>query len=226
MNGRQSFEFDLGVEHHRSFARGALSVRHDRVRGHRQNQRRELGMTDDADVIRLRRAASFDGQLDRNRFRASADRSHDSAGSILTKRPDDCAGVGHLERCGQTRHHGDDVGLRHREIDLADVEEWMAERIDAIAVDVRDGSGCGDGEVAVEQHRGDRIAGLEVFVDVVPTGDGSTRNASRAAWHGDESHLVEILSESRNRFRCEARHRQRNGDRPRAARGIHLFGAE
>ena len=97
MNRRITFEFDLRLEHHRSLARRALRVRDDRVGGHGENQRRELRMTHDADVIGLRRSAAVDRQLDGNHRCFIADDAHDSGRTILSQRADDRAGVRQLE---------------------------------------------------------------------------------------------------------------------------------
>ena len=68
------------------------------------------------------------------------------------------ANLNELARLGMTVH---DLRLRHRKADLADVEERMAEGVDAVAVDVRHRAGRRHVEVAVEEHRADRIARAE-----------------------------------------------------------------
>ena len=54
----EALELDLRLEHHGALACRALRVGDDAVGGHRQDQRRELRVADDVDVIRLRRAGA------------------------------------------------------------------------------------------------------------------------------------------------------------------------
>ena len=128
-----------------AFAGGALRVGDDAVGGHRQHERRELRMADQIDVVFLGAARPFHGEVDRDHRRVLADHPHDAGGAVLAKGADDRAAVRKLERARQAGHEADDLGLRHREADLANVEERMSERVDAIAVDVRHGPGRSDG---------------------------------------------------------------------------------
>ena len=73
------------------------------------------------------------------------------------------AGVGELERGGQAGQEADDLRLGHREVHFAHVQERMAEGVDAVAVDVGDGAGGRDVEVAAQQHGADGVAGRELL---------------------------------------------------------------
>ncbi len=139
------------------------------------------------------------------------------------ERADDRAGIRHLERAGEARHDRHDLRLRHRKVDLADVEEWVAECVDAVAFDVRHRAGGRHVEVAVEEHRTDRIARREARFRIAA---GRLRAGARSGGNGDEAHLIEIRAEARHRLRGEARHRERNRDRPRARPGAQRLRVE
>ena len=62
----------------------------------------------------------------------------------------------------EAREDGVDVGLLHREARGPEVVEGVAEGVDAVVVDVGDGAGDGEVEVALDEGDADRRAGLEV----------------------------------------------------------------
>src|SRR5258708_39333960 len=154
-------------------------------------------MPDDTEVIALGRSRAVRDDFDGDERRLAADLSHDPDGPVLLEGADDRAGIGHLERGTETGHDRDDLRLRHREADLADVEKRVTEGIDVVAVDMRDGAGRGDGEVTVEQHRADGIARGE-WLDVLGYGCGRGRRRSGGRSHrdGHEAHGVEVLAEA------------------------------
>ena len=59
----------------------------------------------------------------------------------------------------QARQHGEHVRARHRELRRAQTVERMAERVDAVAVDVGDRAGGAELQVAAHERDADRIAG-------------------------------------------------------------------
>jgi hypothetical protein len=83
----------------------------------------------------------------RDERRTRAQRARDRRGAILLHRPDHLAERGDLERGHQAREHFVDVGAGERELRRPEVEEWMAEGVDAVAVDVRDRPGRAQFEV-------------------------------------------------------------------------------
>ena len=71
--------------------------------------------------------------------------------AILDERADDFARGRQLHRREQARQHGVDVGARHRELGRPEVVHRMAERVDAVAVDVRHGAGAAQLQVAARR---------------------------------------------------------------------------
>ena len=96
--------------------------------------------------------------LHRDQRRTGAERAGDGRRPILAHRADDVADGGQLLRDVQARQQGLDPGPRHRELGRAEVEERMAERVDAPAVDVGDRAGGAEGQVAADQADADRVA--------------------------------------------------------------------
>ena len=92
--------------------------------------------------------------------RALAERAGDRGRAILLHGADHLAHRRDLERRHQAGQQRVDVGARHRERRRAEIEERMAERIDAIAVHVRHRAGGAHLAVAAEQRDADRIARL------------------------------------------------------------------
>ena len=106
-----------------------------------------------------------------------------------------------------------DVRARHRELGRAEVEEGMAERVDAVAVDVRDRAGGAHLEIAADQGDANRVAFAErpacMFVS-----DGACAGGAAARHHRGEPGLAERTRQQVNRLRLEAAHHERRGDRP------------
>ena len=82
---------------------------------------------------------------------------------------------GDLERRHQAGKHGVDVGAGQRELGRAEIEERMAERVDAIAVDVSNRPGGAHLEVAADQRHADGVPLAQRAVD----GRGDPRRRRR-----------------------------------------------
>ena len=85
----------------------------------------------------------------------------------------------------------------------------MAERVDVVAVDVRDGTGAAHLQVAVDQHHADRIARLQRTVERHLAG----AQADGAAAGRHESLAAEGAAEQLAHLRSEAGHDERRRDR-------------
>ena len=85
----------------------------------------------------------------------------------------------------------------------------MAERVDAVAVDVRDRAGAAELQIAADEHDADRVARLEralerLLAGVQPGGAAAGR---------DEALVAERAAEHVGELRLEARHHERRRDR-------------
>ena len=78
--------------------------------------------------------------------------------AVLHQRADLVQRRRHLERLRQAGEEGVDLGVDHRQVDLADAEQRVAERQHAAAVDVGDGAGRDRAHVAAHQLDADRRA--------------------------------------------------------------------
>ena len=87
----------------------------------------------------------------------------------------------------------------------------MTECVDPIAVDVRDGAGTAEHQVAADQHHADRVARLErTLVRLL-----AKVHARDAAAGRNESLIAEGAAEHVGEIGLEARHHERRRDRPK-----------
>ena len=73
--------------------------------------------------------------------------------------------VDSFDRREEARQHRVDVGARHRELGRPEVVHRMTERVDAVAVDVRDRAGAAQQEVAVDEGDADGVARLQRTIE-------------------------------------------------------------
>ena len=106
-------------------------------------------------------AVRVERDLDLHFARTGAERAANRGRAILGHRADHRPEARDLERRIEAWQHREDVRAGHRERRRAEIEERMAERVDARAVDVGDGAGRAHLEIAANQADADRIAGLE-----------------------------------------------------------------
>ena len=88
----------------------------------------------------------------------------------------------------------------------------MAERVDAIPVDVRDGAGGAELQIAADEHHADGVARLErSFVRRFARTRAGGRRGAAATW--DESLFAERAAENLGDVGLEAAHHERRRDR-------------
>ena len=76
----------------------------------------------------------------------------------------------------------------------------MPKRVDAIAIDERDGAGRGNVEITIEEDSADCIAGTEFGFD-----SRGRLSSAGTAGNGDEAHRIEDVREARDCLGSETR---------------------
>ena len=131
--------------------------------GHLQKQRRKQRVVDHLHLVgidRLAGAREADG--DRHHGGALAEFAGDGGVAVLVDGPHPFLGGGDFEGGVGVGEQGEDFGAREGQRGGADVEEAVAEGVDAVAIDVGDGAIGADGEIAGHQLHADHGAGFEV----------------------------------------------------------------
>ena len=142
-------------------------------------------------------------------MRAGPELSCDGRGAILKESPDDLARGRQLHRREEAGQHRIDVRSSHRELGGPQVVHRVAERVDALAVDVRDGAGAAELQIAVEEHHADRVAR---FRRAVVRHFSRSRPRRRAA-HREKALLAKCAAERIRELGFESRHHERCGNR-------------
>ena len=141
----------------------------------------------------------------------AAEAAGDGGRAILLQRADDVAEARDLARRHQARQHDVDIGLRQRKLGRAEVVHRVAEAVDPVAVDVGDGAGGAEHEVAGQQRDAHRVAGPQrargAAVDAVCAGCASTPKPA-----GSRDRSAPASSGASTSAREAGRH-QRHGNR-------------
>ncbi len=202
-------------------------VRAERVEQARVgHQRSEQLIVDHVEMERPRRCAGrFERERQWDRARAGAKAAGDGCRAVLRERADHVAGARQLHRRVQARKNCIDVGAGHRKFGRPEVVHRVAERVDAIAVDVRHGPGTAKLQIAADQHDADRVARLQRTVERLL----ALAEAGRAGAARYEALILEGAADNVGDVGLEACHDHRRGDRaqhgPELAAGEPCYGA-
>ena len=162
-----------------------------------------------ADGVVFAQGAHF--HADRNHLRFLPEHAHNPAVPVLVQRAHNLGGVSEFVRLECRREHHQHLALAHRHVHRAEIEERMTEGQHALAVVISDRAYAGDAHVAVDQHSGNHVPGLE---RILPTRGGFVRidRTAAAALHGGDAHLLEHRSELAKHVVIEAGKSERRFD--------------
>ena len=141
-------------------------LRHRRVGDAAGELRQECLIVGDARSIVIRAAERrvLDADLDRHDRGEIADGAGDARLAVLIDAADDVADVRDLHAVALAADRANDRRVRHEVVDVAAVQERMAEAENLLAVHGRDRARRADGEVTVDDGDADRTARLQARV--------------------------------------------------------------
>src|SRR6266852_6491987 len=128
-------------------------------RGDSYEQRRELGMIDDLEMQFLLADFCIHAEVERNHRWRSAEPARDGGQMVASDGADGAANIydfrGSEVRGKRSKH----VAARHRNLYVAEIQERMSAKKNAVRLHCGDGAGGIDGRVALYQHHSCHVAG-------------------------------------------------------------------
>ena len=161
--GRGVLKFDLAGDADGAGADGTLGGVDGAEDGHLEQQRGKQRVVDHLHLVALDGfAGAREVEGDGHHGGTCAEFAGDGGVAVLVDGAHPFLGGGDFEGGVGVGEQREDFGAREREGGGADIEEAVAEGVDAIAVDVGDGAVGADGEIAGHHLDADHGAGLEV----------------------------------------------------------------